>query len=55
MSGVRVCEIKLVSWNIRGLGGFEKRKEVCSLVKEKCPFIVFLQETCNTPLPKTIK
>lgn len=43
--------MKLVSWNIRGLGGVEKKREVRSLLKEKGPFIVCLQETklqvCN--------
>jgi exonuclease III len=37
--------MKLVSWNVRGLGGPEKKREVRSLIKEKCPFIVCLQET----------
>jgi len=37
--------MKLVSWNIRGLGGLKKRKEVRSLVKEKRPWILCLQET----------
>jgi len=37
--GVRVCEMKVILWNVRGLGGFEKRKEVRALVQEKCPFI----------------
>jgi exonuclease III len=37
--------MKIVSWNVRGLGGFEKRKEVKKLVVDKRPFIVCLQET----------
>jgi hypothetical protein len=37
--------MKIISWNIRGLGRFEKRKEVRKLVGEKNPFIVCLQET----------
>jgi len=37
--------MKLVSWNVRGLRGFEKRKEVRSLVTEKRPWILCLQET----------
>jgi exonuclease III len=37
--------MKLLSWNIRGLGGFEKRIEVRLLVGEKLPCIVCLQET----------
>jgi len=43
--GVRVCVMRLVSWNVRGLGGLEKRKEVKDLVKEKLPFVLCLQET----------
>jgi exonuclease III len=46
--------MKLVSWNVRGLGGFEKRKELRSLVKEKRPLILCMQETklqlCDTRL-----
>ncbi|XP_024630380.2 exodeoxyribonuclease-like [Medicago truncatula] len=37
--------MKLVSWNVRGLGGLEKRKDVRSLVQEKRPWILCLQET----------
>ncbi|XP_045791268.1 exodeoxyribonuclease-like [Trifolium pratense] len=37
--------MKIVSWNIRGLGGFEKRKDVGQLVGELKPFILCLQET----------
>jgi len=37
--------MKIVSWNVRGLGGFEKRREVWKLVSEKSPFIVCIQET----------
>lgn len=37
LGGLRVLEMKLISWNVRGLGSFEKRKEVCSLVQEKVP------------------
>ena len=38
-------EMKIITWNVRGLGGFEKRKEVRSLIQDKCPFILCLQET----------
>lgn len=41
----RVGVMKLISWNVRGLGGVEKRKEVHKLVGEKHPFILCLQET----------
>ena len=38
--------MKIESWNIRGLRGHEKRKEVRKLVGEKKkPFILCLQET----------
>jgi len=37
--------MKLISWNVRGLGGLEKRKEVRNLVGEKQPFIICIQET----------
>lgn len=37
--------MKLLSWNIRGLGGVEKHREVRLLVGEKLPWIVCLQET----------
>lgn len=37
--------MKLISWNVRGLGGLEKRREVKKLVLEKIPFILCLQET----------
>ena len=30
-----VVVMKLISWNIRGLGGFEKKREVSQLVREK--------------------
>ena len=37
--------MKVVSWNVRGLGGLEKRREERKLVGEKSPFILCLQET----------
>lgn len=43
--GVRVWMMKLISWIGKRLRGLEKRKEVRSLVKEKCLFILCLQET----------
>ncbi|GAU51435.1 hypothetical protein TSUD_413350 [Trifolium subterraneum] len=36
---------KIISWNVRGLGGLEKRKEVRKLVVDLSPFILCLQET----------
>ena len=44
MVRVRVWEMKLLSWNVRGLGSSEKRKDVCTLVKEKNPLIMCLQQ-----------
>ena len=38
-------KMKIISWNIRGLGSFEKRREVCNLVREKKLFILCVQET----------
>lgn len=43
--GVRVWVMKLLSWNVRRLGGHVKRKEVRALVKDKNPLILCLQET----------
>ncbi|MCH82855.1 endonuclease/exonuclease/phosphatase family protein [Trifolium medium] len=37
--------MKIFSWNVRGLGGLEKRKEVKKLVGEQNPFILCIQET----------
>ena len=37
--------MKIISWNVRGLGSFEKRREVCQLVREKNPLIMCVQET----------
>jgi len=37
--------MKIISWNVRGLGGFEKRKKVRKLVGEKKPLLMCLQKT----------
>jgi exonuclease III len=37
--------MRLLYWNVWGLGGMEKRKEVTELVREKTPFVLCLQET----------
>jgi len=37
--------MKIVSYNVRGLGGGEKRVEVQRLVQEKCPFVLCIQES----------
>jgi len=40
-----VFVMKIISWNVRGLGGFEKKREVSQLVREKKSFILCIQET----------
>jgi len=40
--GCFVFLMKIISWNLRG---FDKRREVCQLVKKKHPFILCIQET----------
>lgn len=37
--------MKIVSYNVRGLGGGEKRVEVCMLVLEKRLLVLCIQET----------
>ena len=37
--------MKVVSYNVRGLGGLEKRSEVRRLVQEKNPFVLCIQES----------
>jgi exonuclease III len=37
--------MKVLSYNVRGLGGFEKRAEVRRLIQDKHPFVVCLQES----------
>jgi exonuclease III len=34
--------MKIISYNVRGLGGFEKRSEVRKMVVEKKPFVLCL-------------
>jgi len=34
--------MKIISYKVRGLGGFEKRNEVRKLVGEKKPFVLCL-------------
>lgn len=52
--GVGLCEsvlgwivvpTKIISYNVRGLGGFEERSEVRRLVEDKKPFVLCLQES----------
>lgn len=37
--------MKIISWNVRGLGRIEKRREVRQLVRENNPFKLCIQET----------
>ncbi|XP_028105623.1 uncharacterized protein LOC114304685 [Camellia sinensis] len=37
--------MKILSWNVRGLGRPEKRGNIKSLVRERCVDVLFLQET----------
>jgi len=43
--GLRVVEMKILSYNVRGLGGFEKRAEVRRFIQDKQPFVVCLQQS----------
>jgi exonuclease III len=40
-----VVKMKYISYNIRGLGSWEKRKEIQKLVKQHRPWILCVQET----------
>jgi exonuclease III len=50
--------MKIFSWNIRGLGGMEKRKEVRKLIGDKRLFVMCIQETklsvCDDSLCATL-
>jgi len=35
-------EMKVVSYNVRGLGAFEKREEVRRFIQDKHPYVVCL-------------
>jgi hypothetical protein len=37
--------MRIQSWNCRGLGNLRTVRDLCKLVKEKCPVLVFLIET----------
>jgi len=47
-------DMKIISWNVRGLGSTVKRKEVCNLVREKKPFLLRLQETKLSKFDATV-
>ncbi|GAU49521.1 hypothetical protein TSUD_407540 [Trifolium subterraneum] len=53
-----VCLMKIISWNVRGLCGLEKRKEVLKLVGDLNPLILCLQvtklQTCEDFLCSTL-
>lgn len=42
---MRVVAMKILSWNFRGLGGLEKRRDVRLLVGEKLQIILCMHET----------
>lgn len=37
--------MKIISYNIRGLGGVAKKKEICNIIKSHKPTFVCIQET----------
>lgn len=37
--------MKILSWNIRGIGNEKKQLKIKKFVKNQCPDVVFLQET----------
>lgn len=37
--------MKILTWNIKGLGGYKKKRLVCAAILKCCPDIVVLQET----------
>jgi len=41
--GRKVVVMKVLAYNVRGLGGVEKRVEVRRLVQEKNPFVLCIQ------------
>ena len=43
--GWSMVKMKILSYNARGLGSFEKRAEVRNFIREKHPFVVCLQES----------
>lgn len=40
-----MCLMKILSYNVRGLGGHEKQREVLCVVHDKKPSILYVQET----------
>jgi exonuclease III len=43
--GCRLVPMKIITYNVRGLDGFEKRSEFRRLIVEKKPFVLCLQES----------
>ena len=43
--GWSLVEMKIISYNVRGLGGFDKREEFNRFIRVKHPFVVWLQES----------
>lgn len=40
-----VVAMKIISYNIRGLGRWEKKREIQKLVRQRSPSVVCIQET----------
>ena len=40
-----MCDMNIISWNVKGLGNSIKRKKILSVLKEDMADVVFLQET----------
>jgi hypothetical protein len=43
--GVFLFQMKILFYNVRGLGGFEKKSEVKRQVNDKKPFVLCIQES----------
>lgn len=41
----RIVIMKLISYNIRGLGGLAKKKEMLNLIRKQKPNLICIQET----------
>lgn len=46
---------EIVTWNVRGLGGVEKRRSVRECISKYNPFIVIIQETKKEVMSKLVK
>jgi len=52
--GWRVVTMKLLSYNVRGLGGYEERDEVRRLVVDKHPYVLCIQKSKLTVVEKGV-